>query len=91
MQKQERFYYQARVGHNIWGLIRDLPPAPWEDRSGESSTANKLFSVFLFTPGRAWFLRPVYDSGRPAGESPVGVVGRCPRPRRGGMECPCSL
>ena len=38
----------SRLGHNIWGLDRDLPPAPWEDRSRESSTANKLFFFLSF-------------------------------------------
>ena len=70
-----------RLGHNIWGLVRDLPLAPRDDQSGESSAAGKLSSVFLFLSGRAWYLRSVYDSGGHAGESPVGVVGRRPRPQ----------
>ena len=77
-----------RLGHNIWGLVQDLPLAPREDRSGESSATGKLFSVFLFVSDRAYFLRPVYDSGGCADRSPVRVVGRRPRPSRRGQSAP---
>ena len=66
------------LGITFGGLVRDLPPAPREARSGESSAVGKLFSVFLFLSGRAWYLRPVYNSGGRARESPMGVVGRRP-------------